>query len=337
MHLSPTHRRPRPIAILAAMALLTLHPLATYAAPASSPARAGSINIDCLDITDGTPKPDLLVLGLPFVNDILFKGTIAAVQDSTARFTQSPFGPTDFPGDASLYYGEIATGPNAGGSLDVETILVGTSTIRFTEPLAPLLAPGDEVIIRKHNTLQSLFGPANPYGLSPIENRTGADEIILWDAAAGTRQRFAYSTTRAAWVTLPTRKPAPANTIIEPAEAVILLKRSTKNLFLPFTGTKLTHDYKVQLSPGINLVTDVTDTTTRNTATPRYKHIDFSQPYHAIDSTTTTELHPWLRNLTDTDSTPLWVINTTLILSQDTDTLPVGVPVGVPASAGSNP
>ncbi len=134
--------------------------------------------------TNGASSNALTFVGLSVTQPVAFQSTVASYNGGSKMLTPTSgtFTVDQFNGANGAYFVEIASGTDAGFLSDITA--TSTTTITTADDLSAKLAGGESFKIRKHWTLQSVFGPNANTGNVVIlgtGSASTADEVLLYD------------------------------------------------------------------------------------------------------------------------------------------------------------
>jgi uncharacterized protein (TIGR02597 family) len=130
-------------------------------------------------------NPRFTIVSPTLVNKVDFAGAIATVDTAGSKltFTGNPltagaFNQVDIGGvNYPKYYVEVTSGPSEGAWRNITANTAGDITLASNFPAA--VVAGATVKIRKHVTINELFGATNSAGLNGNEDAAQADEVIV--------------------------------------------------------------------------------------------------------------------------------------------------------------
>lgn len=180
--------------------------------------------------------PRYTSLALPLLNEAAYVGKVTGVTSNTITVDQAIGVSMN---SSNPYFIRITSGVNLGLTLYINSNSGSTLTIdtsksgALTALSTPLVvgASGDTFTIHAADTLSSLFGNAVLGGSSP----SVADQVWLWQPAAGSYAKFYYNTTNSRWQDTDFDDPA-NNTVLLPDIGVMYMRRATSPVSFVLTG-----------------------------------------------------------------------------------------------------
>lgn len=182
------------------------------------------------------------------VGPLAYAGTIsqlgaATLTDNNAAWTNGQFNAT--------FYAQFTNG----WMVDITNTDPSTRTLKLADDVRGLTVAGAPYVIRKHFTIQTLFGTTNQAGLRAGLNLSTADNILLtvpetqqmitvfyYNDGAGTHGWFRADFSPA------------ADQVVYPEQGLIVQRRSAGDLLLALAGPVKTGQTIVPISVGYNLL-----------------------------------------------------------------------------------
>ncbi len=165
------------LSTLAGLALLLFTP---HAQAIDCPAGAactdpvGFITLTANPSDDGVNKK-ITLLGLGLFNAVEFQGPVDSVSGSTLGIIGIQASQFD-----GMYFVQIASGANSGIMADIAS--TAADSITLAQDISSLIAVDDIIKIRKHSTIESVFGVNNALGLTGGTTAGASDTINLFNA-----------------------------------------------------------------------------------------------------------------------------------------------------------
>ncbi len=137
--------------------------------------------------TGGTTANALTLVGLSVTQPVSFQGTVGSYNGATHILTPSngTFTTDQFNGANGAFFVEITSGASAGLLSDITATTASPSSITTADDLSAQISSGQSFKIRKHWTLQSVFGPNantnNQVILGTGATASAADEVLVYD------------------------------------------------------------------------------------------------------------------------------------------------------------
>jgi len=195
----------------------------------------------------------LSLIGAPLAEAVLFQGAITAIDDASISVDGTPFTADQFNGAGNPHLVEIISGTGAGAWTNITSTAAGS--IGSEDDMTVFAAVGDDIIIRRHNTIGSVFGEANEAGLTPGDQAANADQIVFFDAASGQSSVIFFSNLAApfdGW-----RDPAfndATNVAIEPQQGIQILRSAAAQQDITVVGHVRTTPLQVSIFNDLNTV-----------------------------------------------------------------------------------
>jgi uncharacterized repeat protein (TIGR01451 family) len=203
---------------------------------------------------------------VPYLREAMFTGTVASVSGQGITFTGENFASFLTPGVA--YYVEVTTGENEGHRFDVVSASGNTITLALDSDLhgaappfntltgaLPLDLQGDQVILRRHWTLNEIF-PPNAFGATGADYTADQVQIFSgnsWQIYWLYDENDANPAT-ASWVDLgDSNNDDKGGVIIPPGQGMFFNNRTLETSLLAY-GEVRTNDFIRPLRNGFNLV-----------------------------------------------------------------------------------
>lgn len=232
--------------------------LATVAGSFAQTAVTDPVGYITMPVTGGgtSASPSRSYIGATLVNKTEFSGTVASVAGATVTFAANSFTAGAYNDDAAngnLFYIEITSGSNAGAWTD---IVSNTATDIVTlDNISGLLSAGTSVKIRKHHTVNSLFGANNSAGFASGIDLSTADELQFLNAATQQATTVFFSTDdlNPGWVTA--SGAAAGNMVVAPGDGIKVSRKSAAALPIIQVGHVKTGPTWLPIEPGVNVVT----------------------------------------------------------------------------------
>lgn len=208
----------------------TLIALAAVAGFASAQATSVTDPVGYVTLNIDTTNNSETYIGTPLCNEVLFGAAVASHSANTLNFAGTPFALNEYDG---FYYVEITNGVGAGVWTDI-TGTPSTSSITTNDDLSSFITDTTtEIKIRKHHTIESLFGDPNTpgdqnlLGLVSGETAASADLLLIFDPVTQTPTTVFFSTDEfdPGWVTPSAVNKA--NMIIPPGQGIRVTRAPT--------------------------------------------------------------------------------------------------------------
>jgi uncharacterized protein (TIGR02597 family) len=191
--------------------------------------------------------PRYTSLALPLLSEPAHKGRLSAITSNSITVDQSV---AEVITASDPYFIRVTSGANQGLTLLIKsnsgsTLSVDTSRSGSLTSLPNSLAvgsSGDTFTIYPADTLISLFGSAVQGGANP----SSADQVWLWQPAAGAYAKFYYNTVNNRWQDTDFDDPA-NNVILLPDMGVMYMRRATSPVSFVVTGTVPEHNARPQI------------------------------------------------------------------------------------------
>ncbi len=198
------------------------------------------------DPGDGqTKKPTFVGLGL--FNAVEFQGPISSI--SNAVIGVSGIQASQFDG---MYFVQIASGTNSG--LMVDIVSTASGSITLAEDISMMIAVNNVIKIRKHHTIESVFGANNDFGLLGGDSATESDTINLFNADGSVDIIYYLPSPTNLWF----NGQAIANTfIIYPDQGVFLRRLGVNTASRKLLGSVKTDRTALTIENGFNLISNV--------------------------------------------------------------------------------
>ncbi len=146
--------------------------------------------------TGGTSSSAITIVGLSVTQPVSFQGTVGSYNGSTKVLTPTngSFTTDQFNGANGVFFVEVTSGTQAGLLTDITA--TSTSSITTADNISSAISGGESFKIRKHWTLQSVFGPNANTGnlviLGTGPTSSAADEVLLYDRATSQYVTYYY-------------------------------------------------------------------------------------------------------------------------------------------------
>ena len=208
-------------------------------------------------------------IGASLVNKVEYAGSLVSAAGTTLTFGAASFTAGAFNDDAAngnLYYIEVTSGSNAGAWTDI--VSNTATTITTLDNISSLVSAGTTVKIRKHHTVNTLFGANNTAGFAAGIDISSADELQFLDAATQQATTVFFSTDdlNPGWVTA--AGAAAGNKIVAPGDGIKVTRKSSAALPIIQVGHVKTGPTWIPIEKGLNVVSVplATGTTLDNSA-----------------------------------------------------------------------
>ncbi len=251
---------------------------------ASSSARADSVVTDpvgyvntTINGTGGTTSSAITIVGLSVTQPISFQGTVGSYDGSTKVLTPAngSFTTDQFNGANGAFFVEITSGTQAGLLTDITATT--TSTITTADDISSAIGGGESFKIRKHWTLQNVFGPNNNTNglvlLGTGATSSAADEVLLYDRATSQYVTYYYKMGGVfggdGWRTTSGSDPLAmdvSGTVLRVTDGAIIRRKLSAAVTLSLPGAVKLGPTERIIFPGLNLCGDLyaSDTTLAN-------------------------------------------------------------------------
>lgn len=191
--------------------------------------------------------PRYTSLALPLLNEPAHVGRLSAVGSNTITVDQSV---AEVINSSNPYFIRVTSGANVGLTLLISsnsgsTLTIDNSRVGALTSLPSSLSvgtSGDTFTIYPADTLLSMFGNAVQGGATA----NLADQVWLWQPAAGTYAKFYYSTANSRWQDTDFDDPA-NNTVLLPDVGIMYVRRATTPVSFVITGTVPAHNARPQI------------------------------------------------------------------------------------------
>jgi uncharacterized protein (TIGR02597 family) len=191
--------------------------------------------------------PRYTSLALPLLNEATYVGKLAAITSNTITVDQSV---GVLMNASNPYFIRITSGANQGLTFLINSNSGSTLTVDVTRSgaLTSLPSPlsvgasGDAFAIYAADTLISLFGNTVLGGANP----NVADQVWIWQPAAGSYSKFYYNTTNSRWQDTDFDDPA-NSTVLLPDAGVMYVRRATAPISFILTGSVPVTNGKIQI------------------------------------------------------------------------------------------
>ena len=239
------------LTLVAALAVSSL-----FAAQEVTTPPVGFITVNITGAATAPAKPFRYnLVGVNMVNPVEFQGlsgTATTVSSKTqialTGITAAAFSATN------KYFLEIVSGANEGVMIDVQSVADGQVTL--VENITTAFSSPVTVVLRKHNTIGSIFGKGSVGG--------GASTLLLQggESAAAADNVQIYSNGSAAnyyWDDLDERWAGPvagdnSGAIVYPDQGLIVIRRGAADVSFKVVGSVKTGKTVVNIEPGFNVV-----------------------------------------------------------------------------------
>ena len=216
--------------------------------------------------TGGTSDSALTFVGLSVTQPVNFQGTIGSYNGATHMLTPAngTFTPDQFNGTNGSYFVEITSGTAAGVLSDITATNGSPSSITTADDLSSQLSGGESFKIRKHWTLESVFGPnpntSNQVILGAGSGPSRADEVLVYDRSAQQYLTYYYKnsgTGGTGWRSTDSSFDDKSNTVLRVTDGMIIRRKLSAAVVLSLPGAvKLGPTRRLAL-PGLNFFGDV--------------------------------------------------------------------------------
>src|SRR4029434_9062651 len=139
----------------------------------------------------GSGSPAFSFRGLSMTRAVEYQGSAESVGANTLVDNDATWTDNQFNGANGAFFVEIASGPGAGTTYDIQTTTAATKTLTLAQNLAGGITAPVSFKIRKHWTIASVFGANNEGGLTGGDVTT-ADKILVQNGA--TYDMYYYQT-----------------------------------------------------------------------------------------------------------------------------------------------
>ena len=204
---------------------------------------------------DGVTKK-LSLLGLGLFNAIEFQGPVDTVNGTVLGVSGIAASQFD-----EFYFVQIASGDNSGIMVDI--VSTASDSITLAQDISPLIAINDIIKIRKHHTVDSVFGANNEFGLLGSFFITTSDTIQFFDAQGSTTIFFQDFGSFGFW----TDGGDPVgDMIIYPDQGFVIRRIGTSVASTKLLGSAKTDATAITIENGFNIISNVfpVDTTLGN-------------------------------------------------------------------------
>jgi hypothetical protein len=198
--------------------------------------------------TAATPEM-VTYFSLPTVGPVLTAGAITGVGTTTLVDTNANWQTDTVPGGGACYI-EFDSGMMA----DIASADRVTHTLSLYGNVPAGIAANMVYRIRKHRTIDDVFGANNQFGLKPGSINSG-DNVMLHDPEAQITRGYYYHPLSNAWCYLEGASVTPAGaTPIYPEQGIILKRKLSNDVLLVVHGEAKAGPGQVTVYPGWNLV-----------------------------------------------------------------------------------
>src|SRR4029434_6221431 len=140
----------------------------------------------------GSGSPAFSFRGLSMTRAVEYQGSAESVGANTLVDNDATWTDNQFNGANGAFFVEIASGPGAGTTYDIQTTTAATKTLTLAQNLAGGVTAPVSFKVRKHWTIASVFGANDESGLQG-GNTTTADLIQVFNGSG--YDSYYYQTT----------------------------------------------------------------------------------------------------------------------------------------------
>lgn len=219
--------------------------------------------------TGGTKDSALTFVGLSVTQPVSFQGSVGSYTGGTKVLTPTngTFTADQFNGASGAYFVEVTSGSAAGTLSDITATTASPSSITTADDLSAKLAGGESFKIRKHWTLDSVFGP-NPNTSNLVILGTGgasdADQVLLFNPVTQLYVTFYYKTTSGyggiGWRSTTSGNPLlddRSKTILRVTDGLLVRRKLTAPVVLSLPGAVKLGATQRSIASGLNFAGDV--------------------------------------------------------------------------------
>ncbi|MCB1094139.1 MAG: TIGR02597 family protein [Verrucomicrobiae bacterium] len=211
-------------------------------------------------------------VGAPFVREAVYTGylndgTVVAnvLADGDANWSAGEFTTSSV---AASHYVEIVNSTNADAiGLLSDIVSHTTNTLRTADDLSPWLVGGEQICIREHHTLSSLFGESNEVGLAQGTNDSADTISILRPGENAAFSTYYYRDAQlggSGWRSSSNPFTNEQERSVRPTDGLYIQRSATTDLTVVMHGEVRQTPTKVVVQPGLNMIgtmAPVTDAT----------------------------------------------------------------------------
>jgi uncharacterized protein (TIGR02597 family) len=186
-----------------------------------------------------------------------YQGSAETVGTNTLVDNDATWTDNQFNGANGAYFVEIASGPGAGTTYDIQTTTAATKTLTLAQNLGAGITAPVSFKVRKHWTLATVFGANNEGGLTGGDVTT-ADRILVQNGA--NYDAYYYQTTGAGgtgWRKVGEPAVDASATVFVPEQGLILRRSQSANANVVLMGAVKTGQTSVPVLTGDNLIGNV--------------------------------------------------------------------------------
>lgn len=192
-------------------------------------------------------------LGINLVNPTSYQGAVTSrgtesITDSGANWTDNQFN-----GANGEFYLEITSGPAAGTTTDILSTSAATKTLTLDDDLSSLLAGGEQYRIRKHRTIDDVFGKNNAAKLKSSTTVSSSDEVRLFNPVTQAFLVYYYNSTVSGWRSSTSATADASSTKLYMDQGVAIRRRAAGDITLVVTGAVKTGPTIIPIGVNSNL------------------------------------------------------------------------------------
>jgi len=196
------------------------------------------------------PQPQLSYFSLPTVPAAVYAGRATAIGSNTLTDTNAVWQANEFNGANGSFYVHFESGYMA----DIQQTDGASQTLTFPGTLPAGVMSGSAYKIRRHQTLASIFGPNNEFGLAPGVNPASADNVLVHIPETQQTLIFFYSAQPGFTGWYRSDYTLSDDMIIYPEQGLMVRRKVSGDLLVYLHGPTRTGSTQVPVFIGYNLL-----------------------------------------------------------------------------------